>query len=294
MSMNDIVLSILPLRLHYLICNAECFSHCWISILLFSLERELSERKNQQNLSPSSIAASMRHPPKSIITNQTNNLPQSSDMTQTGDLDLIGLTDLPHVDGHEVEEIFAGIEREMSVEGTPQSHGQSPMDATSSDYPKAGTSDFTKDQAKQVNSPITFKPQGRLVVGPPQRPESVLPPGYSDPQHQQRIGIPRHEFPSYDVYHNNQSYPMEQNVNYKAGKRPLQPQSGETDAFKVVFGEEPEIKSKAREGATSPKIDGQKQLKKWEQDEKLDSLATISPVLYANIVHPKLKIEYPG
>ena len=237
----------------------------------------------------------MRHPPKSNLPIQPNNLSQS--MTQTGGLDLIGLTDLPHVEGHEVEEIFAGIEREMSVEGTPQSHGQSPMDASSSEYPKTGTGDFAKDQNRPVNSPGTFQAQSRLAVGTPQRPESVLPSGFSDQQQQQqqqRMGIPRQEFPAYDVYRNSQSFPLEQSVNYKASKRPIQAQAGETDAFKVVFGEEPEIKSKTREGATSPKIDGQKQLKKWEQDEKLESLATISPVLYANIVHPELKIEYPG
>ena len=219
---------------------------------------------------------------------------QGSDMAQTGDLDLIGLADLPHVDGHEVEEIFAGIEREMSVEGTPQSHGQSPMDTSAIEYQKAGTGDFGKDQPRQVDSPGAFQAQNRIGVVPQPRPESVLPAGYPEHPQQPRMGIPRQEFTQYDVYSNNQSFPIEQNLNYKAVQRPLQPQPGETDAFKAVFGEEPEIKSKAREGTASPKIDGQKQLKKWEQDEKLDSLATISPVLYANIVHPELKIEYPG
>ena len=264
------------------------------STFLATLERELSEQKHQQNISPPNITTSMRQHPKSNISSQTNSIAHSNEMAQTGDLDLMGLTDLPHVDGHEVEEIFAGIEREMSVEGTPQSHAQSPMDSNASEYPKTVTGEFTKDQTRPVNSPGAFQPQGRLGVGPVPRPEAMLAPGYTEHQHPQHFGIPRQEFPSYDVYRNNQSFPLEQNVNYKAGRKPVQPQSGETDAFKVVFGEEPEIKSKAREGATSPKIDGQKQLKKWEQDEKLDSLATISPVLYANIVHPELKIDYPG
>lgn len=229
------------------------------------------------------------------MTDQNASIGQSGDIGQAGDLDLIGLADLPHVDGHEVEEIFAGIEREMSVEGTPQSHGQSPMMETSaSEYSKTGAGDYGKDQSRPVDSPNAFQAPNRLGVGPPPRPETVLSSGYPDHQQQQRMGIPRQEFPQYDVYSKSQAYPLDANVNFKTGQRPIQQQSGETDAFKAVFGEEPEVKSKGREGATSPKIDGQKQLKKWEQDEKLDSLATISPVLYANIIHPELKLEYPG
>ena len=207
-------------------------------------------------------------------------------MAPAGDLDLIGLADLPHVDGHEVEEIFAGIEREMSVEGTPQSHGQSPMEPAMNDY--------SKDKSKPVESPVTFQGQSRLVNVPPGRNENVLPPPYNDQHHQNRMAVSQQDFRQYDMYRANQSFPMEQRMEYKDGPKPMHGPSGETDAFKAVFGEEPEIRSKPREGASSPKIDGQKQLRKWEQDEKLGDLATISPVLYANIVHPELKIEYPG
>ena len=35
-------------------------------------------------------------------------------------------------------------------------------------------------------------------------------------------------------------------------------------------------------------------IQKWEKDEPLGELATISPVLYANIQHPELKQKYPG
>jgi len=38
----------------------------------------------------------------------------------------------------------------------------------------------------------------------------------------------------------------------------------------------------------------QRNVKKWETDEPLGDLATISPVLYANMRHPDLKIQYPG
>lgn len=33
---------------------------------------------------------------------------------------------------------------------------------------------------------------------------------------------------------------------------------------------------------------------KWESDEDLGDNATISPILYCNLVHPELKKQYPG
>jgi len=38
----------------------------------------------------------------------------------------------------------------------------------------------------------------------------------------------------------------------------------------------------------------QRNIKKWETDEPLGDLATISPVIYANMCYPDLKIQYPG
>jgi hypothetical protein len=38
----------------------------------------------------------------------------------------------------------------------------------------------------------------------------------------------------------------------------------------------------------------QRNVKKWEVDEPLGEMATISPVLYCNLRHPELKIHYPG
>ena len=35
-------------------------------------------------------------------------------------------------------------------------------------------------------------------------------------------------------------------------------------------------------------------IQKWEKDEEFGEQATISPVLYANLVHPELKTQYPG
>lgn len=38
----------------------------------------------------------------------------------------------------------------------------------------------------------------------------------------------------------------------------------------------------------------QRSLQRWEKDEELGNLSTISPVLYANINRPNLKQEFPG
>ena len=39
---------------------------------------------------------------------------------------------------------------------------------------------------------------------------------------------------------------------------------------------------------------GQKHSAKWKEDEPLDEMATISPVLYANLVHKHLRVEFPN
>ncbi len=33
---------------------------------------------------------------------------------------------------------------------------------------------------------------------------------------------------------------------------------------------------------------------KWEKDEPAGEFSTISPVLYCNVNHPELKVNYPG
>lgn len=38
----------------------------------------------------------------------------------------------------------------------------------------------------------------------------------------------------------------------------------------------------------------QRSLQRWEKDEELGELSTISPVLYANTNFPNLKQDYPG
>ncbi len=256
--------------------------------IYFELDRHESQ-KRQQHYATSKQPQS-RHAPQNTLNEHNTNIGQNPDLTPTGDLDLIGLSDLPHVEGHEVEEIFAGIEREMSVDGTPQSQDQSPMEGSLTEYPKSESSSFSRELKTGDSKPSKFQVSHPSVT---KSADPALTPGYADhPQHQ-RVQLSQPEYRQYDMYRSNPSFqpPFDQRVGQP---KPLGAHAGETDAFKAVFGEEPEIKSKSRDDASSPKIDGQKQLRKWEQDEKRGDLATISPVLYANTMHQKLKIEYPG
>jgi len=46
--------------------------------------------------------------------------------------------------------------------------------------------------------------------------------------------------------------------------------------------------------AAEPLSYNQKNVKKWEKDEPLGDMATITPVLYCNLQHPALMEQYPG
>ncbi|RWS27476.1 hypothetical protein B4U80_04620, partial [Leptotrombidium deliense] len=69
----------------------------------------------------------------------------------------------------------------------------------------------------------------------------------------------------------------------------LQPPSASPDfipsAVSVANSIEPETESASQ---------GQKNIQKWESDEALGSMATISPVLYANLNYANLKTDYPN
>uniref|UniRef100_A0A8D0HIG1 Uncharacterized protein n=1 Tax=Sphenodon punctatus TaxID=8508 RepID=A0A8D0HIG1_SPHPU len=66
--------------------------------------------------------------------------------------------------------------------------------------------------------------------------------------------------------------------------------------------ESPWASSSAASTPTTPTTEGesdglsynQRSLQRWEKDEELGELSTISPVLYANMNFPSLKQDYPG
>jgi len=159
----------------------------------------------------------------------------------TPPMDLITSQDqeLPHVDGHEMAELLAGIESESHlgsnaaphVEGFPHPH-------------------------QPIPAPPTSLPHQSLKTGPPQH---------------------------FDALHD-LSQQQQQLLQVKS------PILSPTDPFKTVFGDDKEdLKD------FPPRVDAQKQLRKWEADEKLGDRATISPVLYANMMHKEeLTTKYNG
>lgn len=89
---------------------------------------------------------------------------------------------------------------------------------------------------------------------------------------------------------------------------PLSPPLRERSGFFSPDHCEPESPWASSSAATTPSTpttpttegegDGlsynQRSLQRWEKDEELGELSTISPVLYANMNFPNLKQDYPG
>lgn len=89
---------------------------------------------------------------------------------------------------------------------------------------------------------------------------------------------------------------------------PLSPPPRERSGFFSPDHCEPESPWASSSAATTPSTpttpttegegDGlsynQRSLQRWEKDEELGELSTISPVLYANMNFPNLKQDYPG
>ena len=190
-------------------------------------------------------------------------------------------------------------------DGTQQPHGHNPLDTPIRNhrpetlvYPRESNSSTPGDH--QLHFARSSSSSSTLHGAATPTGDGNMPNAFRDPQ---SLPANPHEYQHYDLYrgtHNSQyGQPYEQQGSAVAlsgmnSAKNLNITSGETDPFKAVFGVEPEIRSKSKEGLNSPKFDTKKQLKKWEQDEKLGDLATISPVLYANMVHHNLKNEYPG
>ncbi len=65
--------------------------------------------------------------------------------------------------------------------------------------------------------------------------------------------------------------------------------------FRLGFSEGPTWPSTSEETDDLSSLSYNKRnIMKWEKDEPLGDLATISPVLYCNVQHPELKTNYPG
>lgn len=226
-------------------------------------------------------------------TSQPPHTGAAASWTSTGGDLLVSPTDtLPHVDSREVEEIFAGIELEMSsrdgfslIGPSTPSHGQ---------FIETG---------------------GQIAAGRETNPHIAHPTGYQPGQHHPAYQPSGHnqafnagasnfdgvsnrpEFPDH-------SFPGRHNSRTQHGIAPggfpgpgLQREFGfghDPSGFPPKGAFDLDDLPKESRRPPSPRADPMKQQQKWEDDEKLGEMATISPVLYANLEHVKLKEEYPG
>jgi hypothetical protein len=196
---------------------------------------------------------------------------------QQGDLDLLSaaIDILPHVDGQEVEDIFAGIEMEMKS-----------RDAV---YIGIGGS---------AQSSIT--PQ----VPRPNTEARVHPPGYqSAHQDLQQFQQGPHSQPLEPGLSHYPHFSQERE-NFH-GRQDIRNQHGLSGAGQYNYDSEHDFSKRNdidlasdlprdRRRPPSPRTDPMKQQQKWQEDEKLGDTSTISPVLYANLEHANLQKEYPG
>ena len=223
---------------------------------------------------------------------------------------------LPHVDGHEVEEIFAGLEIELNHRDTsvvaPGLSGR--QDPFISGHPAQQVGNRVTSAESSMTHPPTYVP-GQQTMG-----------SYHQGAHTQSFtagairpgqfeGAPQRAPQGYGEF-----IPSQENAPFPGGRPASQPMHG-MEGFpsgagmgahqqqQYPFGHEgppgmfPPIQDefgltedlpKERRRPPSPRVDPQKQQQKWHDDEKLGVMATISPVLYANIEHPNLSAEFPG
>lgn len=97
------------------------------------------------------------------------------------------------------------------------------------------------------------------------------------------------------VGQSNMSPPLE-SENTIPYQMPPSPWSGTQNDLNITYNKSSEQESSWQAQTSSEDIDnmsqGKKNIQKWEADEALGEMATTSAVLYANTVHPHLKLEY--
>lgn len=209
-----------------------------------------------------------------------------------GDL-LVSPTDtLPHVDSREVEEVFDGIEMEMNnlldgfgmMETATPSHSQfiepsGPIATGQGANTQMGhTSAFQPAQHHPTSYPQSahtpaFNPNVSGFNGVSNRPE------FAD-----------HNFPG----HHNSRPPHGMAPGGFSGLHREFVFGRDAPGFPPKGPFDLDDLPKESRRPPSPRVDPLKQQQKWADDEKLGEMATISPVLYANLEHPMLKEEYPG
>lgn len=221
---------------------------------------------------PPAAPATQAHIPSGAMWNQAQARPQGNDLDilcNAGDV-------LPHVDGQEVEEIFLDIEREMSnnVLNFLDSEIEKNVPNPQEQFPQHSANPVSSHGvAYQSGHPVSA--YGQATVN------QAYPPG--TPHFQGVTGGTGY-----------QPGPQNHMDGFSNSVVPGQLGFNQNSAFPRGSEFDLDDLPKGRRRPPSPRVDPLKQQQKWEEDEKLGAMATISPVLYANLEHVNLKQEYPG
>lgn len=221
---------------------------------------------------PASAPTAQSHIPTATSSwNQAQTRPQGNDLDilcNTGDI-------LPHVDGQEVEEIFMDIAREMNIE--PLTFLDSEMDSNVANVREQ----FPQQGANAVSGHGVGYQSGQHTISVYN--QGTANQGYnSGTTHFQGGGSGYQQGPQNHMDGFSNSVVQGQ---LSFNQNSTFPRGSEFDLDDLP---------RERRRPPSPRVDPMKQQQKWEEDEKLGAMATISPVLYANLEHVNLKQEYPG
>lgn len=223
---------------------------------------------NSQHLPPT-VTSQPHVPPAGSAWNQAQPRPQGNDLDMLDTADI-----LPHVDGQEVEEIFAGIEREMTnrVFNFLDSEIDNDVATTQEQFPPPASNPAP---SHSVSYQASQHPIGAY--------------GQGAASHAYNSGTPHFQgVPGGSGYQENHMEGFSNSV--VQGHLGFSQNSTFSRPGEIDLDDFP----RERRRPPSPRVDPLKQQQKWEEDEKLGAMATISPVLYANLEHTNLKQEYPG
>ena len=225
----------------------------------FILDARLTAGTRTDYTGGSAVSSSSSNSQESVHSLNTEQRRQPSH-----DLDILvpQSGDLPMVDSQDIEDFFSGIENELSQRPTGlisdpllSSVG---VHVTPNPVPQRPPPPPYSSAARvHYSRDIHSHPWGAVSVGEP--------PPYQAP-HQERVQTNIEM--GHSAANGARVEPEFEHINDDFGPRRPRPES--------------------------PRADSHKQLLKWQEDEKLGAMATISPVLYANLNYPNLRDEYPG
>ena len=242
-------------------------------------------------------ASSQPQVSQSPITPAASSWNQPQPHSQGSDLDILCNTGdiLPHVDGHEVEEIFAGIEREMN---TRESFSFLDSELENNVPNAQGHFTHARQQLPQQGSvpptrhTVTFQ-SGQPSLGGYAQDTSSQPYNYQG-QHFDELSAGTGSLQGHSFPVGSEGRPQHPMNSFSNLVVPGQLSFGQEGTFPRTREFDLDETPRERRRPPSPRVDPLKQQQKWEEDEKLGAMATISPVLYANLKHVNLKQEYPG